>query len=364
MSRPAAHSRWPRVAEALAAALPRERLHPAVVAFAEANPPRERWAVALSGGADSVALLLLLWAHWPERRRRLVALHFDHRLRGRASTTDAKFCAKLCAALGVACDLGAWTDRPANTANISEARARAARMEFFTTRLARRRLRVLFLGHQLDDVAETLLMRLGRGSGTAGLAAPRPVHEVAFARGARRTHLRPLLDLRKRDLIAALSAAGARWRDDASNETDTFLRNRIRTEALPAWAAATTDRDAFAGAALSRALLEEDDVALETWADEVAQIDAEGRLDLRPLAGRPRALWRRVLRRWLATLPEDGDLSRQGFDALLTRVERGGFTRFSLGSHGFAVVRRGHLRFEPAPPASIDFSLGTSTLRP
>ncbi|MES2694553.1 MAG: ATP-binding protein, partial [Verrucomicrobiota bacterium] len=73
---------WPARAAALGAAIPRARLHPAVVGWAEGASKRVTWGVGFSGGADSLALLLLLWAHWPERRGRLRALHFDHRLRG------------------------------------------------------------------------------------------------------------------------------------------------------------------------------------------------------------------------------------------------------------------------------------------
>ncbi|MBS0442913.1 MAG: tRNA lysidine(34) synthetase TilS, partial [Proteobacteria bacterium] len=171
MSRPragaTARSRWARCAAEVAAALPRERLHPAVRAWTATASPRAPWAVALSGGADSVCLLLLLWAHWPERRGRLKALHFNHRLRGAESRRDAAFCARLCAALGVPLVVGDWTEARAGA---SEAEARTARHAFFA-----RQARVLWCGHQQDDIAETMFMRIARGSGTGGLAAPRPV---------------------------------------------------------------------------------------------------------------------------------------------------------------------------------------------
>jgi hypothetical protein len=89
--------------------------------------PLRTLGVALSGGADSVALLLLLWAHWPKRRARLVALHFDHRLRGAESAADARFCAKALRRLGVPLVAGRWE---AGRRKKSEAGARAARFEF------------------------------------------------------------------------------------------------------------------------------------------------------------------------------------------------------------------------------------------
>ena len=71
------------------------QLHSGVMAWAQRRRPSEIWSVAFSGGADSLALLLVLWAHWPERRPRLRVLHFNHRLRGRASRADEAFCAVL-----------------------------------------------------------------------------------------------------------------------------------------------------------------------------------------------------------------------------------------------------------------------------
>jgi len=340
-------SDWPRIAGALGAVIPRSALHPAVVAWADEGgdaAARGPWAVAFSGGADSLALLLLLWAHWPERRARLTALHFNHRLRGRASTADARFCAGVCAALGVRFAAGEWAG---SRKGASEAEARTARFEFFQSEFGRRRILALWLGHQQDDIAETLLMRLARGSGTAGLAAPRPLQAMPGGR----VHVRPLLTLKKQELIAALKAAGAAWREDASNETEDYFRNRIRLEGLPAWRSSATDRDALAGAALSRELLDEDDRALEAWVDALAPVSADGRqLDVKVLQHKPRAVVRRALHRWLAVQGANaGDLSRQGFSALLTAVERGSFTRFSLGRDGFAVLRKGFLVFEKKP---------------
>src|SRR5436190_14011874 len=91
---------WPELASKLAEVLPLSRLHPAVLAWTERSSSRPTWAVSFSGGADSLTLLLLIWAHWPRRRRHLQALHFDHRLRGAESRADAKFCRQVCRKLG------------------------------------------------------------------------------------------------------------------------------------------------------------------------------------------------------------------------------------------------------------------------
>jgi tRNA(Ile)-lysidine synthase len=327
-------------AEALAAVIPRERLDPAVLAWA-ARSSRARWGLAFSGGADSLALVLLVWALWPGRRRRLVVLHFNHRLRGRAARADATFCRQVCARLGLQCVTGAWAGhRP----GASEAEAREARLGFL-----RKHARFLWFGHQRDDVAETMLMRLARGSGAGGLAAPRPVQSA----GGGRVHLRPLLRLRHAELTTALRAAGIAWREDASNATGLYLRNRVRRDILPRWER-VAGRDAVAGAARSRELLEEDDTALEGWLDRVRPLDARGRLDLARLHGAPRALWRRALHRWVLVNPPAAVLSRAAFDTLLQQVESGTRTRQSAGRAWFAVSDGRRLSLEAAPRARGD----------
>jgi len=328
-------TKWQRSATALAAALGLERLHPEALAWASGRSRRESWGVAFSGGADSLALLLLLWAHWPERRERMVALHFDHRLRGHESRGDAAFCRRVCRGLGVPLVAERWARPPKNP---SEATARAARMDFFQRALRGRRTAALWLGQQQDDIAESLLMRLARGSGTAGLAAPRPVH---VHRGGR-VHVRPLLTLKKAELKAALAGAGIGWREDSSNTGGDFFRNRIRRDVLPVWAEAA-GRDALAGAALSRELLAEDDAALESWLDGLRLLAADGAMNLVKTAGLPRAVVRRALHRWLGVQRGLGDLSKQGFDRLLAAVEAGADTRQSLGADTFAVIRRRRL---------------------
>ncbi len=328
---------WPAAALALAARIPRERLEGAACAAGE--QVRGPWMVAFSGGADSLALLLLLWAHWPERRARMVALHFNHRLRGRASQADAAFCRRVGTALGVPVRVGRWTTMPTRP---SEADAREARHAFFQAELRAVRGRALWLGHQLDDVAESLLMRLARGSGLGGLAAPRPVQTQPGGR----VHLRPLLTVRKEELATALTEVGVAWREDATNAGADHFRNRVRSEVIPRWVEAA-GRDALAGAARSRSLLEEDDAALEAWVDELASFGPGGLMELAPLAGRPVGLVRRILRRWLNEHCPEAGLSRQGFDRLLELIRWGKPSRFSLGPKSFAVIRRGCLRFEP-----------------
>ena len=329
---------WPAAADRLAAAFPRSALYHAAVSAADRRPADEAWCVAFSGGSDSLALLLLVWAHWPGRRERLTALHFNHCLRGADSDGDEQFCREVCLALGVAFGSSRWSGGPDQP---NEAEAREARQAFFAREMTARRAGLLWTGHQKDDIAETLLMRLTRGAGPAGLAAPRPVS----VRDDGRVFLRPLLTFGKSEIASALAEIGVNWREDASNATRDYFRNRIRYEVLPHWQDAAF-RSVLGGAALSRELCEEDDVALEIWLVELNIIATETMLDLRPLIGKPRALWRRALRRWTPV----GALSRPGFEELLALCESGE-GRVSL-SEGFAAVKDAVVHWERTPPAT------------
>jgi tRNA(Ile)-lysidine synthase len=324
---------WQRRAGLLAAACALDRLHRDVRERAERS--RGPWVVAFSGGADSLALLLLVWAHFPSMRTRLHAVHFNHRLRGAAADGDEAFCRRVCASLGVRIHVGR---RRAANALRSETAAREARFTYFDRVLKRLGAKMLWLGHQQNDVAESLLLRLARGSGTGGLAAPRPVQVM---RGGR-VHLRPLLDLPHATLEAWLKVARIPWREDATNATGDHFRNRLRRDVIPAWARAA-DRDVLGGAARSRELLAEDDAALEAWADAAAGRVPSRQLELARLQGLPVAVMRRVLHRWLLRLPDRPDLSRQAFAALLATVRAGRATRQSLGAAGLAVIRDGVL---------------------
>ena len=269
-------------------------------------------------------------------------MHFDHRLRGRESTADRRFCERLAKALGIELAVGRW-ERPPAAGKVSEAAARAARQAFFAETARGRRLGAVWLGHQRDDVAETMLMRLARGSGPAGLAAPRPVQATA----GEPDRLRPLLDVSKAEVVAVLTAAGAIWREDSSNPTDAFLRNRLRRNVLPSWREAVEQegRELGAGVALARERCQEDDDALEAWLAELAPLREDGELMLSRLTGKPIAIWRRALHRWLGRHEPITDLSRAGFEVLLNGVRTRPHGRFSLGRNGFAVWRRGTLTF-------------------
>ncbi|MBK7641999.1 MAG: tRNA lysidine(34) synthetase TilS [Planctomycetes bacterium] len=185
--------------------------------------------VALSGGADSVFLLHCA-AQAPERPR-LIAVHLDHGLRGAESDEDAQFCRELCARLDVPFVLRRLTldPRPAGL----EARAREARYDALVEEARKARIGTVLTGHHADDALETLLLRWARGSETAGL----PGLRAQLVRGAENEGevlvVRPLLQLRREELRTLLAERGVEWREDSSNASPRFARNRLRKGLLP-----------------------------------------------------------------------------------------------------------------------------------
>jgi tRNA(Ile)-lysidine synthase len=249
-------------------------------------------AVAVSGGADSVYLLCALWAD-EALRPRLRVLHFDHRVRGEVSAEDARFVAALCASLAVPCAAGVR----AGQGMASEAELRTGRDAFFAEQRVILGYELLCTAHHLDDVVENALMRLARGAGLAGLAAPRGLQ--SFQDGHRRW--RPLIQagLAKPALLAGLRTAGIPWREDATNLLPVAVRNRIR-----AWLAAGGTEalgEGYAqGFGRSARILGEAQVALAQWAGELGcVVGPDGGMPVAALRGRPSALIQESLRAFL-----------------------------------------------------------------
>ena len=187
-----------------------------------------RLGVAVSGGADSVALLHLLL---PECRARGIAptvLHLNHGLRAEADE-EARFVEALAADAGVpfVSRRVALAERPADGRSLEMA-ARDARLDFFRHAYEECALDALATGHHADDVAETLLMRLARGAGAAGLAGLRPHTHLDGCR-----MIRPLLAISGAALRAWLRERGLTWCEDASNRDPAIPRNAVRHVVLP-----------------------------------------------------------------------------------------------------------------------------------
>ena len=175
--------------------------------------------VAVSGGADSTALLLILADLAEEFGLVIHVAHFDHRTRPKQSAEEADFVAKLANRVGAPIRVGR-ADKPTKT----EDAARTARYAFLRRAAKEIGATVIATGHTRDDQAETVLLHLTRGSGLAGLAAMRPLREEIA---------RPLLGIGRKDTLAVCRAARIRPRTDPTNRSLGFARNRVRLKVLP-----------------------------------------------------------------------------------------------------------------------------------
>jgi tRNA(Ile)-lysidine synthase len=217
----------------------------AVLAFVREHDllPPGPLVVAVSGGADSTALLLLLSDLAPQLALDLHVAHFDHRLRPRESAKDAQFVADLAQSRGATIRIGRAEKPPRSEDDARELRyafLRRAAQEVGATRIA--------TGHTRDDQAETVLLHATRGSGLAGLAGMRPLRDDI---------VRPLLAIGRAETEAVCREAKVEPRKDRSNTDPKYARNRIRHKVLPelerinpqARAALARLADAAAGAA-------------------------------------------------------------------------------------------------------------------
>ncbi len=266
--------------------------------------------LGLSGGADSVALLMMLLPIRDAGRLRLEAVHVHHGLRGAEADADEAFARELCEREGIpfhACraDLGGRDDE--NT-------AREKRYACFEACLRKTGIRQLILAHQRDDQAETFLMRLLRGAGPEGLGCMRPAeHRYGFGmkRSARTaapadagetadedgyTILRPMLEISGAELRDALRTAGISWREDRTNAEDGYFRNRIRHGLLP-------EMERLAPGAATRIaraarLIGEEHEALAAGSDLPEKLAGADWIPTEALDGLPEAEKKEALRQW------------------------------------------------------------------
>src|SRR5439155_1141480 len=334
--------------------------------------PGDRVGVAVSGGADSVALLRLLLELRTELGVVLSVVHFNHKLRGLEADTDEQFVADLASRnkLEFRCESGDVTACAATKRLSIETAAREMRYEFFRRLLLEGRMNRVVTAHTLDDQAETVLLRVVRGAGTRGLAGIYPQLSVSssqFSVGGQASVadrqqvcssiVRPLLGVRRKELEAYLIAEGQRWREDSSNRDLQHARNRVRHGILP-----RLERNL--NPAVREILAETAEIARaeeEYWNAEVGRIlqpsagrrwrGAGATVGLGNFVGFPLALQRRLVR---ASAESSGlRLEFRHVEEILDLISNGRCPgKAALPDGWMASIDKGELKFEPAPQIS------------
>jgi tRNA(Ile)-lysidine synthase len=299
------------------------------------DPASARVLVAVSGGPDSLALLLLTHALIGER---CVAATVDHGLRPEAAD-EAKWVADLCAAHGIdhAVLRGALPERAGHTANLS-ARARALRYELLHTHADAVGATQIATAHHTDDQVETLIMRLNRGAGVGGLAG---------VRAASGRVIRPLLGWRRAELGTIVAAAGIVAVDDPSNVSDRFDRARLRKHL-----AAIDWIDPARVAASASALADAEDaigwMVRQLGTDRIATEGDSLLLDPRDL---PFELVRRLVEHCVRQIDSTAEIRGSALVRMVKALESG--ETAMLGDVAAVAVSPAAWRFRKAPPRRL-----------
>jgi tRNA(Ile)-lysidine synthase len=296
-------------------------------------PPDARYLIGVSGGRDSVSLL-----HWliSLGYKKLIVCHLNHQLRGRSSDADARFLQKLVATsnekiVGQALRLpgqkkGKRSACPttkmspldfelgrANVRSLAkkektsiETAAREARYSFFAEAAKRHRCHTIFLAHHADDLVETFLFNLIRGTGPTGLAGMREVSSRHFD-GVDLTIVRPLLSVWRTDIDKYVRGYHLRFREDATNKTLAGTRNRIRNCIIP-YLEKILGRNIRQNIWRTAMIAAEE----EKWIDNEAPDFTNLHLSVPGLRALPVALQRRAIMKWLRTQ----NISEVGFDVI------------------------------------------------
>jgi tRNA(Ile)-lysidine synthase len=276
----------------------------------------DRVAVAVSGGADSVALLCLLLELRDELGLVLSVAHVNHKLRGEESDRDERFVAQLAGQHGLTFHV---QEAPLDSSASSgiEAAARELRYGFFRQLAREGRATKIATAHTLDDQAETVLLRIFRGTGIRGLSGIHP--RIVFEEEGRAFGevVRPLLEFRRAALLEFLRDRGQSWREDASNRDIAFMRNRVRHRLLPLIAEQFGEAAIEHMGELAEIARAEEEVLSTQCPVPGAQRQPVLDLDVERLLALPLAAQRRLVRAWLEGTAPDLSISFRLIEELL-----------------------------------------------
>ena len=291
-------------------------------------PPNGQYLIGVSGGRDSVALL----HHLVDLSyKKLIVCHLNHQLRGRSSVADASFVEKIALRHGAEFELESVNVRGVATKRKTsiETAGREARYKFFAETARRRKCKTIFLAHHADDLVETFLINLFRGTGSAGLASMREASTRAIG-GVKVTIVRPLLGAWRKEIDIYVREHRIKFREDASNRNLHPLRNRIRHRIIP-YLEKILGRNIRPAIWRAAAIAGEE----ENWLDSQLPDSGELELSVAKLRALPVALGRRVIFKWLRM----HNISEVSFDAvervrsLLDPNARGAKINLALNRH-------------------------------
>ena len=268
-------------------------------------PPDAPYLIGVSGGRDSVALL-----HWliDVGYNKLIVCHLNHQLRGRSSNADARFVQKLAGKYHIDFELGAADVRGLAKKRKSsiETAAREARYSFFAKTAKRHRCQTIFLAHHADDLVETFLINLIRGTGLTGLAGMRDVSSRHID-GVDLTIIRPLLSVWRSDIDRYVRECHLIFREDATNKNLAATRNRIRNRIIP-YLEKNLGRNIRQNIWRTAMIAAEE----EKWLDNQVSDSVNADFSVPKLRALPVALQRRAILKWLRAQ----NISRVGFDVI------------------------------------------------
>lgn len=321
--------------------------------------PGGRVLVACSGGADSLALLSLVLELCDEQRLTVMAAHFEHGIRGAASAADAAFVEQFCTARGIPCRIAA-EDIPAYAAwrRISlEMAARERRYRFLRQIAAEMgEGTVIATGHQADDQAETVLLRLLRGTGIEGLAAMRPKTKDI---------VRPLLAVSRAEIEAYCQEKGLSPRRDVTNGEPDAVRNRIRLELIPLLRQSYNPEITRTLCRLAKIAQNEGDflqsAVRAAWKEMASPVPGGWALEKSAYDRQPVAVQAGILRRLAERLDMRMSFQFVHYESLKELLRSGvtGDRRVlpkgvqAEMSYGILLVRRDHFRFESWQPVRL-----------
>ncbi len=307
----------------------------------------DRVLVALSGGADSTALLLSMKTLFREGKLGgLFAAHLNHGIRGESALSDQQFCQSLCETLEVplqteTCDAPNYAK---NAGKSLEEAARELRYAFLERARVAAGADCIATAHHKDDQAETLLLHLLRGCGTGGLAGMKPRNGFVA---------RPLLQTSREEILQYLADQNATYCEDETNAQNCALRNRIRNDLLPALR--EYQPDFVDSLCKTAALCAGDDAYLELLAAQAeSQLLREGGLDRALLNGQPQALKSRIVKKRLMQL--SGSVSEADIRRVLALSEAQTGTAIELAG-GFSAWTSAATLYLGVYPAAAEYEV-------